>query len=138
MVSSLSLEHHRHDDDAMRGGDDRLAPHLPNEMIWNILYFVDAQTLSRASCVCRDWHNFATRNDLWETLCRNQFGVSASELKPPPDPTKSLYIMTHVQFKDMFRSTTTTSSSTKKSLLPSTSLLLQQQHTAILSAFQQF
>ena len=125
-MSSLSLEEEHH-----------LPPHLPNEMIWNILQFVDAQTLSRASCVCRDWHDFATRNDLWETLCRDQFGVSASQLKPPPDPTKSLYIMTHIQFKDIFRSSAKKSSSMWYSS-SSTSLLLQQQHTAILSAFQQF
>lgn len=125
-MSSLSLEEEHH-----------LPPHLPNEMIWNILQFVDAQTLSRASCVCRDWHDFATRNDLWETLCRDQFGVSASQLKPPPDPTKSLYIMTHIQFKDIFRSSAKKSSPMWLSS-SSTSSLLQQQHTAILSAFQQF
>ena len=66
-----------------------------NDVIPNILSYCDGATLARAACVCHDWHDLCNRNELWENLCRQTFGVSADQLTPSPDPVKELYILSH-------------------------------------------
>jgi len=68
-----------------------------------IMSFCDAKTVSRAACVCREWHQLSHCKQLWEQLCRAVFGVSAAELKPKPDPTKNLYILSHQRFRTVCR-----------------------------------
>jgi len=78
-------------------------PRLIGDIIPNILSFCDAQTLSRASCVCQEWRSIALSNDLWEHLCKRQFNISSHEIKPRPDPTKRLYVLTHQRFREACR-----------------------------------
>jgi len=68
-----------------------------------ILSYCDAHTLARASAVSREWRRLALRNELWENLCRQTFGVSAREMNPRPDPVKQLYILSHRHLKDICR-----------------------------------
>jgi hypothetical protein len=72
-----------------------------NDVIPNILSYCDGKTLARAACVCRDWNSYAEDNKLWEQLCRAKFGVSASQIKPSPDPVKLLYILSHRQLRNI-------------------------------------
>jgi|Transcript_852 hypothetical protein len=81
-------------------------PHLIVDIIPTILSYCDGPTVARASCVCREWHQFSQCNELWENLCKHRFGVSASEIKPSPDPVKRLYIMSHRQLKEACRQNT--------------------------------
>mmetsp|Transcript_7665 Transcript_7665/g.10929 ORF Transcript_7665/g.10929 Transcript_7665/m.10929 type:complete len:180 (-) Transcript_7665:223-762(-) len=78
-------------------------PHLVVDIVPTILSYCDGPTVARASCVCREWYQFSQCNTLWENLCKQRFGVSASEIKPSPDPVKRLYIMTYRQFKEACR-----------------------------------
>mmetsp|Transcript_40589 Transcript_40589/g.98026 ORF Transcript_40589/g.98026 Transcript_40589/m.98026 type:complete len:168 (-) Transcript_40589:243-746(-) len=70
-----------------------------NDVIPNILSFCDGSTLARAACVCREWRDLCNRNELWENLCRQTFGVSAQQLTPSPDPVKELYVLSHLQLR---------------------------------------
>ena len=79
-------------------------PDVPSCIVPNILSYCDAVTLSRASCTCRDWRSLAACNKIWENLCRKKFGVSAECLRPRPDPTKLLYVLTHRSLKEACRS----------------------------------
>eukprot|EP00984_Skeletonema_dohrnii_P030904 scaffold22777_cov86-Skeletonema_dohrnii-CCMP3373.AAC.6 len=63
---------------------------------------MDAITLSRASSTCRSWNRLANSNELWNELCKEKFGILASELTPPPDPTRVLYVMSHLRMKEAF------------------------------------
>jgi hypothetical protein len=74
---------------------------IMNDVIPSILSYCDATTLAKAACVCREWHTLCNNDDLWENLCRQQFGVSALELKPAPDPVKELYILSHKQLRSI-------------------------------------
>ena len=78
-------------------------PDVPSCIVPNILSYCDAVTLSRASCTCRDWRSLAACNKIWENLCRKKFGVSAECLRPRPDPTKLLYVLTHRSLKEACR-----------------------------------
>mmetsp|Transcript_28412 Transcript_28412/g.82179 ORF Transcript_28412/g.82179 Transcript_28412/m.82179 type:complete len:198 (-) Transcript_28412:1260-1853(-) len=80
------------------------APDVPSCVLPTILAFCDAVTLSRASCTCRDWRSLAACNKMWENLCRKKFGVSADCIRPRPDPTKMLYVLTHRSLKEACRS----------------------------------
>lgn len=84
--------------------------YILNDVIPNILSFCDGSTLARAACVCKEWRDLCNRNELWENLCRQTFGVSAEELTPSPDPVKELYILSHLQLRYLC------SSLTKKSM----------------------
>lgn len=75
-------------------------PSLISDVVPHILSFCDARTLSRASCVCRSWSIMANADELWTELCKEIFGVSPSELQPPPDPTRILYIMSHMKLRE--------------------------------------
>jgi hypothetical protein len=68
---------------------------------------MDAITLSRASITCKSWNTLANCNELWNELCKDKFGVMASELNPPPDPTRTLYVMSHLRMKEAFYGTAT-------------------------------
>eukprot|EP00804_Cyclotella_cryptica_P001405 CCRYP_020612-RB/>CCRYP_020612-RB protein AED:0.29 eAED:0.29 QI:331/1/1/1/0.5/0.33/3/206/169 len=70
-------------------------PHLTTDVIPQILSYCDAQTLSRASIVCRSWYIMANCDTLWNRLCRHHFGVEAEELRPKPDPTRKLYVLSY-------------------------------------------
>jgi len=85
-------------------GTTTVAPTLVPCIVPNILSYCDAITLSRASSTCRGWHAIAQRDDMWENLCRNKFGVSAECVRPKPDPTKLLYILTHRSLQEACRS----------------------------------
>jgi hypothetical protein len=74
-------------------------PSIITDVVPDILSFCDARTLSRASCVCRSWSIMANSNDLWTELCKEIFGVSPSELNPAPDPTRMLYVMSHLKLR---------------------------------------
>lgn len=78
-------------------------PFLIGDIIPNILSYCDAQTLSRASCVCHEWRSIALSNELWENLCKQRFNISADQIKPRPDPTKLLYIWTYERFREACR-----------------------------------
>ena len=39
-------------------------------------------------------------DELWTQLCKETFGVLPSELKPPPDPTRILYVMSHLKLRE--------------------------------------
>lgn len=75
-------------------------PPIISDVVPQILSFCDARTLSRASCVCRSWSRMANANELWTQLCKQHFGVVPSELKPPPDPTRFLYILSHLKLRE--------------------------------------
>ena len=64
-----------------------------------ILSFLDVEELCRASCVSRTWNFLAQNDEYWERLCIKRFGLSSRGFRPPPNPTKVLYILTHVNFK---------------------------------------
>jgi hypothetical protein len=51
---------------------------------------------------CRSWNTLANSNELWNELCKDKFGILASELTPPPDPTRVLYVMSHLRMKEAF------------------------------------
>ncbi|CAJ1932475.1 unnamed protein product [Cylindrotheca closterium] len=70
-----------------------------NDVIPNILSFCDGSTLARAACVCTEWRDLCNRNELWENLCRQTFGVSAQQLTPSPDPVKELYVLSHLHLR---------------------------------------
>ena len=82
--------------------DDNNEPALVSDIIPHILSFMDAITLSRASSTCRSWNTLANSNDLWNELCKDKFGILASELRPPPDPTRVLYVMSYLRMKEAF------------------------------------
>ena len=73
---------------------------LVNDVVPNILSYCDARTLSRASCVCRSWNKLANADELWAELCKEVFGVLPYELRPPPDPTRILYVMSHMKLRE--------------------------------------
>eukprot|EP00984_Skeletonema_dohrnii_P030902 scaffold22777_cov86-Skeletonema_dohrnii-CCMP3373.AAC.4 len=76
-------------------------PALVSDIVPHILSYMDAITLSRASSTCRSWNRLANSNELWNELCKEKFGILASELTPPPDPT-SVYVMSHLRMKEAF------------------------------------
>ena len=43
----------------------------------------------------------ANCNELWTELCKDVFGVTPLSLTPPPDPTRKLYIMSHLTLREM-------------------------------------
>jgi len=73
---------------------------LQEDVIPQILSYCDAITLSRASCVCRSWHILANADDLWTGLCKEVFGILPYELRPPPDPTRVLYILSYLKLRE--------------------------------------
>mmetsp|Transcript_27844 Transcript_27844/g.47332 ORF Transcript_27844/g.47332 Transcript_27844/m.47332 type:complete len:179 (-) Transcript_27844:2523-3059(-) len=75
-------------------------PSIVSDVVPQILAFCDARTLSRASCVCKSWSIMANANELWTELCKQNFGVAPSELKPSPDPTRILYVMSHLKLRE--------------------------------------
>ena len=75
-------------------------PPLMSDVVPHILSFCDAKTLSRASCVCRSWSIMANSDELWTELCKQVFGVAPFELTPPPDPTRILYVMSHLKLRE--------------------------------------
>lgn len=81
-------------------GDGGDAPFLISDVVPHILSYCDARTLSRASCVSRSWSMYASANDLWTELCKMVFGVAPFELRPPPDPTRVLYVMSHRKLRE--------------------------------------
>eukprot|EP00578_Thalassiosira_sp_NH16_P023941 CAMPEP_0181093052 /NCGR_PEP_ID=MMETSP1071-20121207/9242_1 /TAXON_ID=35127 /ORGANISM="Thalassiosira sp., Strain NH16" /LENGTH=74 /DNA_ID=CAMNT_0023175265 /DNA_START=369 /DNA_END=593 /DNA_ORIENTATION=+ len=42
----------------------------------------------------------ANADELWTELCIETFGVAPSQLRPPPDPTKMLYLMSHWKLRE--------------------------------------
>ncbi|KAL3815878.1 hypothetical protein ACHAXA_010268 [Cyclostephanos tholiformis] len=78
------------------------SPSLIGDVVPRILSFCDAITLSRASGVCRSWRIMANADELWTELCKEVFGVAPFELTPPPDPTRILYVMSHLKLRDPF------------------------------------
>ena len=77
-------------------------PALVSDIVPHILSYMDAITLSRASSTCHSWNTLANSNELWNELCKDKFGILASELSPPPDPTRMLYVMSHLRMKEAF------------------------------------
>mmetsp|Transcript_8140 Transcript_8140/g.17321 ORF Transcript_8140/g.17321 Transcript_8140/m.17321 type:complete len:201 (-) Transcript_8140:320-922(-) len=75
---------------------------LPEDTVPHILSYCDARTLSRASCVSRSWRSMANADELWNELCKETFGVAASELRPPPDPTRLLYVWSYERLREEF------------------------------------
>jgi hypothetical protein len=73
---------------------------LHEDVIPQILSYCDAITLSRASCVCKSWYKLANADDLWTTLCKEVFGILPIELRPPPDPTRLLYILSYLKLRE--------------------------------------
>jgi hypothetical protein len=80
--------------------DTCLTTLLHEDVIPQILSYCDAITLSRASCVCRSWYKLANDDTLWTTLCKEVFGVLPIELRPPPDPTRILYILSYLKLRE--------------------------------------
>eukprot|EP00980_Cylindrotheca_fusiformis_P006669 scaffold1391_cov123-Cylindrotheca_fusiformis.AAC.7 len=74
---------------------------IMNDVVPSILSYCDGPTLAKAACVCREWNTLCNQDHLWENLCRQKFGVSATELKPAPDPIKDLYILSHKQLRSI-------------------------------------
>lgn len=74
---------------------------ISNDVIPNILSYCDAPTLAKCACVCREWRYFCASDELWENLCRTKFGVSATQMKPSPDPVKILYIVSHQRMRQI-------------------------------------
>mmetsp|Transcript_10651 Transcript_10651/g.16798 ORF Transcript_10651/g.16798 Transcript_10651/m.16798 type:complete len:217 (-) Transcript_10651:803-1453(-) len=75
-------------------------PAVISDVIPQILSFCDARTLSRASSVCPSWNAMANANELWTELCVATFGVLPSELTPSPDPTRILYVLSHLRLRE--------------------------------------
>ena len=73
---------------------------LQEDVMPQILSYCDAITLSRASRVCRSWHVLANADDLWTGLCKEVFGILPYELRPPPDPTRVLYILSYLKLRE--------------------------------------
>ncbi|KAL7533220.1 hypothetical protein ACHAWF_004395 [Thalassiosira exigua] len=86
-------------DDAKRDGP----PALLADVVPRVLSYCDARTLSRASVASRSWCAMANADELWERLCVETFGVASSELRPPPDPTRTLYVMSHRRLRSALR-----------------------------------
>ncbi|KAL3781532.1 hypothetical protein ACHAW5_005429 [Stephanodiscus triporus] len=42
----------------------------------------------------------ANSDELWTELCKQVFGVAPFELTPPPDPTRILYVMSHLKLRE--------------------------------------
>mmetsp|Transcript_20921 Transcript_20921/g.45297 ORF Transcript_20921/g.45297 Transcript_20921/m.45297 type:complete len:161 (-) Transcript_20921:135-617(-) len=76
-------------------------PTLTTDIIPLILSYCDAPTLSRASIVSHSFYHMATCNNLWNELCRDEFGVDSYELRPRPDPTRLLYVMSWRRLREM-------------------------------------
>jgi len=74
-------------------------PKLISDVVPHILQFCDAKTLSRCACVSRSWRTLANNNELWSLLCKEVFGVLPTALSPPPDPTRILYMMSHMSLR---------------------------------------
>lgn len=89
-------------------------PALLSDIIPHILSYMDAITLSRASSTCRSWNTLANSNELWNELCKEKFGILASELTPPPDPTRVLYVMSHLRMKEAFYGVAAASSTARR------------------------
>uniref|UniRef100_A0A7S1B4K0 F-box domain-containing protein n=1 Tax=Corethron hystrix TaxID=216773 RepID=A0A7S1B4K0_9STRA len=108
-----------HDSTYERGHDSAISKHMshqePSESTFSnaltligdvtpcILSYCDAPALCNAACVSQTWNAVANSDEMWEVLCRHRFGISSSEVLPPPDPTKMLYILAYKQLKDVFR-----------------------------------
>ena len=75
-------------------------PKLISDVVPHILQFCDAKTLSRCACVSRSWRTLANNNELWSELCKVRFGVLPTQLVPPPDPTRILYMMSHISLRE--------------------------------------
>ncbi|KAL7485390.1 hypothetical protein ACHAW6_010984 [Cyclotella cf. meneghiniana] len=78
-------------------------PPLTTDVVPRILSYCDARTLSRASVACRSWYIMANRDELWNRLCRFHFGVEAEQLRPKPDPTRTLYVMSYRKMRAVVR-----------------------------------
>ena len=75
-------------------------PKLISDVVPHILQFCDAKTLSRCACVSRSWRTLANNNELWSLLCKEVFGVLPTQLVLPPDPTRMLYMMSHLSLRE--------------------------------------
>ena len=62
--------------------------------------YCDAITLCQTcSYVSREWFVLSKCNNLWENLCRKQYGVSPTyEIKPKPKYIKEFFILSYNQF----------------------------------------
>mmetsp|Transcript_29568 Transcript_29568/g.67540 ORF Transcript_29568/g.67540 Transcript_29568/m.67540 type:complete len:151 (+) Transcript_29568:104-556(+) len=77
-----------------------VGPRLASDIVPEILSFCDATSLSRCSCVSKQWNELSSDDELWEVLCKERFGVSSDQLTPKPDPTRTLYILSHKRLRE--------------------------------------
>mmetsp|Transcript_67385 Transcript_67385/g.185719 ORF Transcript_67385/g.185719 Transcript_67385/m.185719 type:complete len:88 (+) Transcript_67385:744-1007(+) len=64
---------------------------------------MDAEGLVKLSYVCSSWQRQSERNEWWEHLCTHKYGVKPSDLTPPPDPVKQLFVMQKKMLSAMLR-----------------------------------
>jgi len=60
-------------------------------------------SLVKLSYVCSSWQRQSERNEWWEHLCTHKYGVKPSDLTPPPDPVKQLFVMQKKMLSAMLR-----------------------------------
>ena len=77
----------------------RLPIILPDALIPKVLSYCDAKTLCRVAVVNQTWYHVANADPLWERLCRHDFGLSALQIYPPPQPVKKLYQKAHAALR---------------------------------------
>ncbi|KAL3930392.1 MAG: hypothetical protein SGBAC_011784 [Bacillariaceae sp.] len=98
-ISDLSSSIHSQTSSSFEQQQQQQPILILNDVIPNILSFCDGSTLARAACVCTEWRDLCNRNELWENLCRQTFGVSPEALTPSPDPVKKLYVLSHMHLR---------------------------------------
>lgn len=66
-----------------------LPPHLPLELVFEVMVFLDCLSLLRISRACRDWQALASRPCLWQRLLCRQFALSEESFRLPAPPKRA-------------------------------------------------
>lgn len=101
-----------HDDGDDKNMESALPMTLPDSLLPDILSYCDAVTLCQVvALVNTTWYYASKADALWEGLCRQQFGLSATQIKPRPRPVKKLYQKAHVSLQAILRQSSSSSTS---------------------------
>lgn len=67
-------------------------PHIPRDIVTELIEFVDGSSLATMAAVCKEWQSTARCEKHWSRLVRVDFGINVGELTPAPATSRGLYV----------------------------------------------